>query len=305
MKRSKIILVITTLALVISLAAILVGCSQVSPQKVLNSPWDNYEAITYDVTRILPDNDNDTENNPKVLGTQVVTTERINKGSIKIGTHAMDNFSGTVVTYRMKMDDGSYMNADLAFTSRFVPVASSSEVYVKSAIENDKPDSDIRQNINAKYEGREYIYSALIEELKNNSVIDSQVKEGVIKLKAWDSAPYVDSLMLYHMGRSSYSGTKGEFRPIAFNVPSWNEGVLKETSCNLAKNPNINVNIGETVYKTSMVGFAYTQKFPGPGSPLWAHYNTEEMEGLGKYVLIKMVENNIVYVYNSHTTTKA
>lgn len=292
MKKSKIGIFLAVLTVSIILTVTLTGCSNTPPHKILKDTWLENEVATYDIVRTLLDGDDVATNNPTVKGIQVMTTKRIHNATITVGENPIDNFQGTIVTIDTLMEDGSFMKATFAFSSVMRPQAIARESFVKG-YEHNQPSVDTSQTLNAKFNGKSYDYT-----LKNNA---AEPTSGSLPLKkTWEKAPFFDTMQLYHLARSCFTGKKGAFATLQFSVPSYTEGKLKTANVT-SVNTNAEIEIAGTKYATTQVAFKYVQKFPGEGKPIYAWYNNGEMAGVGAHALIRFEESNMVYTLKSIT----
>lgn len=254
--KKKIILFICVIA---TLAIVLSGCVSKPPHKILSDPWPDYEEITYNVTRTI-------SNDKKITGTSTIITERVTNNSDKIvGDETLQNFSGTYVSIHTELEDGSVMDAQVAFMSSFEPVASYKEVKVKG-YPNSSPAQDIHQITKINYRDEKCYYSTDFEGVKNS---------GDIKTGKWIKKPFYDNLMLYHIARSSY--LQGAFSALSPRVFSTSDFKFKNLTMSLTKTNEVYKLFGEEEegIKTDVINLSLNQSFPGSGAPLTVRFSRE------------------------------
>lgn len=256
--------ILVTAILLIS-CFVLSGCISGVPHKMLSSPWAGYEKAVYEVTRTLKDGDSDIDNNPKINGTSTVTTQRIKKGSVTVGSMTMNDFDGSFVEILTELEDGSRMEASFAFGNG-KPYMSYKKIDIKGYEHND-PESDLNEETTAEYKDKKYIY---------NNVTNGVTVKGEIDLKKqWEKAPYFDSLSVYHIVRSSYDNL--EYTSIALNVPNWKDNVMKTLNTSLLAHE---ITFKDTIapeVKCDQIAIQLNQTFPGSGLPLIATITLEEV----------------------------
>lgn len=245
MKKKILLLVLV----IVALAALLAGCVSKPPHKILSDPWANNEEITYNVTRTLSDK-------TVIKGTSTTTTKRITDGSIKVGGDVINNFSGTFVSIYTALEDGSVMEAQVAFKSSFEPVASYKKINVKG-YENNSPAKDTTQITAITYKDEKCYYE---------TDFDGEKKSDSVKVGKWIKSPYYDNLMLYHVARSSY--INNSFSSLTTKVLSTADYSIKTlTIASNALNQVYKV-FGEDVdgIKADLLSIKLNQTFPGSGA---------------------------------------
>lgn len=304
----KKIALITSFILIIAVVTmVFVGCTNVPANKALRSLWESKEVTTYEIKRFTPqDNTAETERTLLSTGELTITIERVDGGSVSVGGHTVDNFIGSVVTMHFEMEDGSFMDSKVAFTAKFVPVASYKNSFIKGY-----PDTTVKidttETLSAKYAGENYEYSGITKVGDNTAT----TKDGTLKTGAWSKSPFMDNLMLYHVARSSFSGKNGAFQAMSMNVPSWSEDAMKTVNFSLISSDTKIAAKGETEMSTSKVQVARTQKFPGPGMPNYVYFNNAafELEGdhmatAGQRVIVRVEEREMEYTLKTFESQK-
>lgn len=254
MKKKILLLVLV----IVALTALLAGCVSKPPHKILSDPWANNEVITYNVTRTLSDK-------TVIKGTSTTTTKRVTDGTVKVGGDEINNFSGTFVDIVTTLEDGSIMEAQVAFKSSFEPVASYKKTSVKG-YENNSPAKDTVQITKISYKEEKCFYETDFDGVK---------KSGNIKVGKWIKSPFYDNLMLYHIARSSY--ISNNFSSLTTKVLSTADYSMKTlTIASSALNQVYKV-FGEDVdgIKADLISIKLNQTFPGSGTPFTALISRE------------------------------
>lgn len=233
------------------LAVVLAGCISKPPHKTFSDPWDNYEQITYDVTRTLKDGS-------VIKGVSVMTTERLTNQTINIGKNELQNFSGTVITIDTKLEDNSTMFAQVAFKPSFEPVASYKNIAI-TGHSGSQPETNINQTTDISYNNEKCYYSTNFDGVETNDEI---------KVGQWIKKPYYDNLMLYHIARSSYMN--GKFTAISTKVLSVSDFKMKTLTVAQNKASAITPIFGESEggILADEVKLTLNQTFPGTGAPM-------------------------------------
>lgn len=252
--KKKIILLVLVLTV---LTGVLAGCVNKLPYKMLaGDSWGSEEIIEYDVLRKA--NDKQT-----VVGSYTSKTERINKGKVTVGNIDLNDFSGTLVTIDMALNDGSTQNSVVAFNTYFKPVASYKNIDIKEAGKSTK------QTITIKYEDNKCKY---------NAEIDGAKKQGEIKVGDWAKKPYYDNLMIYHIARSSYY--KDAFTAIdtkVFSISTEEMKTLKMST--VTANQELKLfEDSEDKIKADLIQITLNQSFPGSGAPFQVVISREKRE---------------------------
>lgn len=281
----KIILVVFGLILT---CAVLVGCTQAIPHKSLSEPWSGTETAVYSLKRTLS-----TEGAEPIMGEQTIITRSVSGESVTIGEKTLENLEGTYISISTTMDDGSTMEAQVAFNANFYPIAAYKKIFVKGH-EGEVPATDLTQVISASYDdnSKKYEFTA------NDNGVE---KSDTIKLKnKWIKSPYVDNLMIYHLARSSF--LDGAFLPFSFSVPSWSESSLKSYSMAEVKDKAV-INVMGIEVSCTQIAISLNQTFPGSGKPVIACYADGAIGEGAKSVraLVKYTEGNMEYTLKSLT----
>lgn len=288
--KKKILLLVLVIAL---LTVVLAGCISKPPHKILSDPWDNYEKITYEVTRELNDK-------TIIKGTSTMITERITNSNIKVGERNINNFSGTFVSINTVLEDGSEMVAQVAFKSSFEPVASFKQINVKG-YEGNSPAKDTKQTTKIVYEDEKCCYDTDFDGVK---------KSDEIKVGKWIKKPYYDNLMLYHIARSSYIGES--FSSITTNVLSTGDYSMKTltVSRTVANNVSHIFNEEDAGIKTDLLSISLNQTFPGSGTPMTVTLSRETKEDYNginfntNRIPLVISEGKMVYKITNYTNVK-
>lgn len=286
--KKKILLIMT--ALLISVT-VLVGCVNKPPHKILSTPWLNEETATYKVKRaIYGDEKKTTEKTTYIEGEAIITTKRYaslegNPQTVIIGDKTLENFNGNVVESNMTMADGSYLIEKVAFNAGMIPVASYKKIYTKG-YEFNSLKEDTEQEITSVYENKKYIYKA---------IDNGAQKNGEIKLKKWDSSPYFDSSMIYHVIRSSFYGNS--YTAISFQLPSWKDRELKNITTQLIHaNVEFENMLGQEKLSCQNISVTMNQELLGTGKPIlvWIS-NKPIMNSEKNRVLVQVEEGDFLY----------
>ncbi len=288
--KKKILLLVLVIAV---LTVVLAGCISKPPHKTLSDPWDNYEKITYEVSRELNDK-------TIIKGTSTMITERITNSNVKVGDRNINNFSGTYVSINTILDDGSEMVAQVAFKSSFEPVASFKQINVKG-YEGNSPAKDTKQITNIFYEEEKCYY---------DTDFDGAKKSDSIKVGKWIKKPYYDNLMLYHIARSSYIGES--FSSITTNVLSTGDYSMKTltVSRTVANNVSHIFNEEDAGIKTDLLSISLNQTFPGSGTPMTVTLSRETKEDYNginfntNRIPLVISEGKMVYKITNYTNVK-
>lgn len=299
---------ITSFILIIAVVAmVFVGCTNVPANKALRSLWETKEITTYEIKRFTPMNN--TEGSERTLlssGELTITIERISGDTISIGGHTVDNFIGSMVTMSFKMEDGSFMDSKVAFTAKFVPVASYKNSFIKGYT-GTTVEIDTTETITAKYIGENYEYVGVTKVVEATAT----TKEGSLKTGTWSKSPFMDNLMLYHVARSSFSGKNSAFQAMSMNVPSWSENAMKTVSFSLVSSDTKIAAMGQEEMSTTKIQVARSQKFPGPGMPNYVYFNNTpfELEGdhmatAGQRVIVRVEEREMEYTLKTFKSHK-
>ena len=325
----KIILTILVLAMS---TVVLVGCISVLPQKLLSGPWEDYEKATYVAERTIHDKNTNDDDDVKIMGETVIITERINNGTVTVGDHVVNSFTGTIVTVDTKFNDGSIMQSAVAFKVTFEPVASYKHISVKGYSDSD-PLKNTVQTSKIVYGNKKADYT---------NTIDGTVTTDQVKLDEWIKTPYYDNLMVYHVARASYKYDDDNlvYNSIAMQVVSTSTGGLSPLSTaktssivprDLSQPNGIPIipdppaegeekpEVPENALVLSdQITITLNQTFPGSGKPLVALFSTSVLEnkaphnGLHAGIdftsdrrLVQFIEGSIIYTLKSFTETKA
>lgn len=255
--KKKILLAVCIIAM---LTIVLVGCVSKPPHKTFSDPWSDSETITYDVTRTLKDK-------TQIKGTSTFVTQRLNDSEVTVGTRKYEHFSGTFVSIETKLDDGSVMEAQVAFKSSFEPVASYKKIEVKGYVGN-SPAKDTKQITELFYED---------EKCKYSTDFDGTKKSGEIKTGKWIKKPFYDNLMIYHIARSSYIGDN--FNALSASVFSTSKYEMKNLSVNRTA-----INLASKIFgeddekevKVDIVAIALNATYSG--APMYVTLSKEKLE---------------------------
>lgn len=302
--KKKAILVASLITTVILTAVLLVACNSIPAHKALNAQWASNEVAVYEVVRYSSqDVPEGGERQIVSRGEMTMETVRRNNTAIVVGTENIDNFTGTVVTMSLTMEDGSFMNTSVAFTSRLIPVAAYKKTFVKGyATESVKLDTTTETM--AKYSDNEYSYTASITE-RDSDTEDTTDKSDKIKMSNWDSAPYFDDLMLYHVARSSFTN-KSAFNPMTFTAPAWTENDTKQvsmTSVGAAENVAAN---GIEAIACTKIAISRLMTLVGTGEPNYVYFANDPIE-IGDdvlpvsktHIMVKIEERQMEYTLKS------
>lgn len=248
------------------LAVVLAGCISKPPHKTFSDPWENYEQITYDVTRTLKDKS-------EIKGVSTMTTQRITNKTIKIGNSELQSFSGTVITIDTKLEDESTMFAQVAFKPSFEPVASYKTISITGHSGN-QPENNINQVTEINYNDEKCYYKTNFDGTENND----EIKTG-----KWIKKPFYDNLMLYHIARSSY--LDGKFTSISTKVLSVSDFKMKTLTVAQSQATAITPIFGESEggILADQVKLTLNQTFPGTGEPMvvtLSRQTSEDYNGL-------------------------
>lgn len=299
---------ITSLILIIAVVAmVFVGCTNVPANKALRSLWETKEIATYEIKRFTPqDNTAESERTLLSSGELTITTERISGETVSVGGHSVDNFIGSLVTMNFKMEDGSFMDSKVAFTAKFLPVASYKNSFIKGYSDT-TVEIDTTETVSGKYVGENYEYRGTTKVGEATAT----VKEGSLKTGSWSKSPFMDNLMLYHVARSSFSGKNFAFQTMSMGVPSWSENAMKTVSFSLVSSDSKIAAMGQEEMSTTKVQVARTQKFPGPGLPNYVYFNNNafELEGehmatAGQRVIVRVEEREMEYTLKTFESHK-
>lgn len=305
MKKKALLLVslIVTVALV---TVMLVACNSIPAHKALNALWANKETAVYDIVRYSGEEIKDgAEKRLITRGEMTMETTRRNNETITVGEEIIDNFTGSLVTMHLELQDGSYMDTSVAFTSRMIPVAAYKKTFVKG-YDTETVKLDTTTETRAIYSGNEYKYKAYITEKGTDTEFTTEYAD-TIKLSNWDTSPYFDDLMLYHVARASFTN-KSAFNPMSFTVPAWTENKTKQVNlASVAGDEKIAANGAEALACTK-IAVSRVQTFPGTGEPNYVYFANEAIEigdsvnSVSKtHIMVKIVERQMEYTLKSIT----
>lgn len=304
--KKKALLLISLIVTVAFVTVMMVACNSIPAHKALNALWANKETAVYDVIRYSGEEVKDGgEKRLITRGEMTMETTRRNNETVTVGDETVDNFTGSLVTMHLELEDGSYMDTSVAFTSRMIPVAAYKKTFVKG-YETETVKMDTITETKAIYSDNEYKYKAYITE-KGTDTESTTEDANTIKLSNWDSSPYFDDLMLYHVARASFTN-KSAFNPMSFTVPAWTEKTTKQVNlASVTGDEKIAAN-GSDELSCTKIAMSRVQTFPGTGEPNYVYFANEPIEigdsvnSVSKtHIMVKIVERQMEYTLKSIT----